>query len=70
MLTDLDGCREEVNKFSGCDREKASFTGFVADLLSLMALCGTASGATGLSRRTSCTRALRTGSLCRSLYFG
>lgn len=35
-----------------------------------MALCGTASGATGLSRSTSCTRELRTGSLCLSLYFG
>lgn len=46
------------------------YTGLMADLLSLMALCGTASGATGLSRSTSCTRALRTGSLCLSLYFG
>lgn len=42
----------------------------LTDLLSLMALCGTASGATGLSRSTSCTRELRTGSLCLSLYFG
>lgn len=40
------------------------------DLLSLTALCGTASGATGLSRSTSCMRAHRTGSLCLSLYFG
>lgn len=41
-----------------------------ADLLSLMALWGTASGATGLSLSTSWTRAHNTGSLCLSLYLG
>lgn len=41
-----------------------------ADLLSLMALCGTAKGATGLSLSTSLIREQRTGSLCLSLYLG
>ncbi len=41
-----------------------------ADLLSLMALWGTASGATGLSLSTSWMSEHRTGSLCLSLYLG
>lgn len=61
----------DENKVTGCEDDGGLFSnGFMADLLSLTALCGMASGATGLSRSTSCTRALRTGSLCLSLYFG
>ncbi|CAB1416772.1 unnamed protein product [Pleuronectes platessa] len=41
-----------------------------ADLLSLMALCGTANGATGLSLSTSLIKEVRTGSLCLSVYLG